>query len=420
MKLLVKTSLYYLVLSIPVLLIAGMVSYYMITSEVRDSSNELLLKRKTEIEKLLAQEDTVSLNMIIQSGEAIISPFKGNLNPKNVFSDTLIYDQNEKESAANRMLTAEIQTSYGNYRVKVWRSTLEFAELFQGILTASFIILGFLFAIFFSINLWVSHKQWKPFYHILSALQNFSPGQGTKPELASSSIKEFSDLNKSVSSMMDKMIADFKSQKQFTENAAHEMQTPLAVIKSKIDLLIQSDKLGKDETDLILSIEDATSKLARLNKALLLLTRIGNRQFVAEADVSLNKTVGDSLTLLDEYIQEKKITVSKHFAEDIKVTINPDLCFVMVNNLLQNAVRHNTLNGHIEIRLDRGRLMISNTGQSFPLDQTKLFNRFQKNSLLAESLGLGLAIAKEIADTSNISLKYSYSQDMHNFVLSLV
>lgn len=419
MKLFAKTSLYYLILSIPVLVIAGVVCFYLITAEVKESNNELLLNRKAQIEKYLNENDTISLQIITKSGEANITAVDQSAKVQNDFRDTLIFDVKENEAAPNQLLIATVKTAHGNFVIRAWRSTIEFDELFDGIATALFLILLLLLLIFFLINWWVTRTLWQPFYQTVAALKSFRASENEKPILLTPSVKEFTELNKSVTAMMDKMIADFKSQKQFTENASHEMQTPLAVIRTKIDLLIQSENIGETETNLILAIDDASSKLSRLNKALLLLTKIENRQFKKVENVSLNKVLNDSLELFNEHLEAKKITVTKIITSEVSTRINPDLCFVLINNILQNAIRHNIQNGFIEIKLEAERLTISNTGQPIAMDASKLFERFQKNSTSTDSLGLGLAIAKEIADASNIGLAYKYELNYHHFILFL-
>ncbi len=418
MKLLAKTSLYYLLLSIPVLVIAGWVCYVMITAEVRDSNNELLIKRKSQVERYIESNDTVSLHMISAGGEGWITAVEESLETKPVFSDTLIFDSAEQELASNRMLSASAKINNKSYTIRLWRSTLEFDELIEGIITSLIFIFIFLFLIFFLINWLVSRSLWKPFYKTIESLQSFRASDKVKTELALAKTKEFRDLNLSVNAMMDKMIADFKSQKEFTENASHEMQTPLAVIKAKIELLIQSEKLGEKETDLILGIEEACSKLARLNKSLLLLTKIENRQFVAQADVSLNKIIDEALSQYEEYLDAKKIELIKIFETEKYLHINHDLCEVLINNLIQNAIRHNIQNGSIEICLNNKQLSIINSGESKALNEIQIFDRFQKNNSSAESLGLGLAIAKEIAEGSGLSLKYHFVSDKHSFILN--
>ena len=217
--------------------------------------------------------------------------------------------------------------------------------------------------------------------------------------------------------MMTKMRVDFKNQKQFTENAAHEMQTPLAVIKAKIDLLIQSEKLGNSETELIFSIDNAASQLSRLYKALLLLAKIENRQFVVQQKIGLSKIVDDSLFFFADHILAKQINIKKSYLSGVEININPDLCSILVNNLIQNAIRHNIDHGNINIYLKENELMIVNTGNPEPLANDLIFNRFQKKSHSNESVGLGLAIAREIANTNGLDLNYVYKDNLHFFTI---
>lgn len=418
MKLLHKTSLYYLLFSIPALITAGIACYYIISSEVKESNDEFLRKRKSQIVNYINACDTATLAVIQASGEANILLVKHKLKKQNIFSDTLILDVRENEFDPYRLLKSNVSTVNGEYIIRVWRSAIEFDELVAGIVKSLFVVLFLLFSLFFIINWRISLKIWKPFYKTLGELRGFRASKNVIPDFENTAVKEFSDMNYSLNAMMQKMILDFNSQKQFTENAAHEMQTPLAIIKSKIDLLIQSDKLGKNENELILSIDDAAAKLSRLNKSLLLLTKIENRQFEIVEDVSLNRIIDDSLTLFEDQIESRNITLTRNFKAQVNLNINPDLCFVFINNILQNAIRHNLQDGLIELFLDEHQLVVSNSGLPVPIDDNVLFNRFQKNTASKESLGLGLAIAKEIADASGLKFIYKYESNKHHFIIS--
>lgn len=420
MKLITKTSLYYLLLSIPMLILSGFISYFIITKEVKDSNNELLLNRKKLIEKYLIDNDTIALSLIIKSKEAqinkIVQPNYEN-GAKTFFSDTLIYDKNEKELASNRMITSIMQIRNENYQIKIWRSTLEFNELFEGIFYLVLVILFSLFLISILLNFWISKKIWKPFYTTLSNLKTFRASDNEIPIFEKTSIKEFTALNKSLNSMMDKMIADYNTQKKFTENASHEIQTPLAVIKSKVDLLIQSENLNENEIELIVAIDDSCSKLTRLNKSLLLLTKIENRQFKTTEKVSVEKVLDSSLLLFEDYLKEKEISVVKNVETDFWINMNPDLCLVLINNLIQNAVRHNIEQGSVIISIYFNKIVIENTGKLEALNLALLFKRFQKNSTSHLSIGLGLAISNEIAEVSGLILKYKFINNKHRFIL---
>ncbi len=421
MKLLAKTSLYYLLFSIPILILSGFVCYYIVTKEVQDGNNELLLNRSAQVEQYLKENEAVALKLITKSGEAqikTISKFNPKAVAKPVFADTLILDKKENELAPNRMITSNVSFRNTNYQIKIWRSTIEFDELVRGIFYLLVFILFFLFLISMLINFWVSKTLWKPFYKTVSSLKEFRASDDVLPNFELTTIKEFSALNDSLSAMMDKMMSDYNSQKRFTENASHEIQTPLAVIKSKVDLLIQSENLKDYEMKLIAGIEDACSKLIRLNQSLLLLTKIENRQFKTTEKVSVEKIIDNSLVLFEEHIKANKIVVLKNIEEDFLITMNPDLCLILINNLLQNAIRHNVAEGSIVIFIKATSLTIHNTGIEEPLNMALLFKRFQKNSTSHLSIGLGLSIANEIAEVSGLSLKYKFIANRHRFTLT--
>jgi signal transduction histidine kinase len=422
MKLLAKTSLYYLILSIPILILSGFICFHVITSEVKESNDELLLNRKVQVEQYLKNNDTISLLLITKSKEAQIkkiqrSNFKNGA--KNMFSDTLIFDKAENELADNRMITSIIKTRNSFYQIKIWRSTLEYEELIEGIFYLLVTILFFLFLISMLINFWISKTLWRPFYSTINNLENFRASDIKVPDFEKTTVNEFETLNSSLNQMMDKMIVDYNGQKKFTENASHEIQTPLAVIKTKIDLLIQSENLKENEMKLIGSIDDACSRLIRLNKSLLLLTKIENRQFKTTEKVSVEKMIDQSLVLFEEHIKANNINVFKNIEEDFLISMSVDLCLVLINNLTQNAIRHNNENGSISIFIKNNCVSIHNTGHKEALNTALIFKRFQKKSASHLSIGLGLAIANEIADVSGLSLAYKFVSHDHCFTLTI-
>ena len=420
MKLLAITSLYYLILSIPILFLSGFICFHIITREVRESNNELLLNRKELIENYLKEDDTIFLKIITKSSEATIKKtdkINALKTPALIFSDTLIFDKKENELAENRLLSSIFKVRNANYSIKIWRSTLEYNELFRGIFTSLVVLLILLFVTYLIINFWISKTVWKPFYQTVSNLNKFRASDNVIPHFTNTSVTEFDELNLSLDIMMRKMIVDFNSQKKFTENASHEIQTPLAVIKSKIDLLIQSENLKENDVKLIIAIDDACSKIIRLNKSFLLLTKIENRQFNVTEKVSFENIVDNSLVFFEEHIQANKIEVIKNIESDFCVLMNADLCLVLVNNLLQNAIRHNINSGNIEIFITNKEIIISNLGDDSPID-SQLFERFHKNSTSQESLGLGLSIVKEIADVSGLGFNYKHTNGKHCFILT--
>ena len=218
--------------------------------------------------------------------------------------------------------------------------------------------------------------------------------------------------------MTSKMISDYKNQKKFAENASHEFQTPLAIITGKIDLLLQENSLNEETMKLLVSIEEATSRLSRINKSLLLLSKIENQQYEKTDTVALLPLIEKIKAINEDFILDKKLQFVCEPTEELYFTINSELCFILINNLIQNAIRHNVKNGQITISIKDQALLISNTGSLEPLDEVSIFERFEKKSSNVNSIGLGLAIVKEIAEANSITVLYKYEDNEHVFSLS--
>jgi len=420
MKLVTRTSLYYLVSGIPIMVVSGFICFHVATEEIRENSDILLGHFKRQVENLLRRNDAASVKAIVQSGEAQVRKIGRVEQPTVVFTDTLIADPadpGEDELNVNRMITAEVNVRGQGYRIKVWRTTMQSGQLVMGISAAVFTVLMLLCGIYLILNYYTSQHLWRPFYRALDNLRIFRASEGTTPAFLDSNITEFKRLNTSLEEMMQAMVADYGRQKKFSEAVSHEIQTPLAVIKSRIDLLIQSPDLTDQMAPLVAGIDDACSKLIRISRSLILLTRIENKQFPASDQVSLAKKVRSALTLFEEHLKEKELTLQVEVKEDFTLTANADLCLVLVNNLVQNAIRYNNTGGHIEVLVDRNLFQIANTGPNTALQKEGLFKRFNKNAEVKDSIGLGLSIASEIANASGLSLQYAFEEGRHIFRL---
>jgi signal transduction histidine kinase len=237
-------------------------------------------------------------------------------------------------------------------------------------------------------------------------------------KLEPSEIAEFSELNSSINQMTSKMSADYKNQKKFTENASHEFQTPLAIIKGKIDVLLQENTLKEEAMTLLIAIEEAASRLSRINKSLLLLSKIENQQYEKTDTVALLPLLEKIKALNEDFILDKKIAFFDEATEELDFKINSELCFILINNLIQNAIRHNVKDGKITITIKNKTLIISNTGILEALNEVSIFERFEKKSSNVNSIGLGLAIVKEIAEANSIEVVYQYENNRHAFSLN--
>lgn len=243
----------------------------------------------------------------------------------------------------------------------------------------------------------ISGRLWQPFDKTLEAIEHFKLENGVCPQLAESDTKEFVRLNIALQRLMTDSLHSYRLQKEFTENASHELQTPLAVFQSKLDLLLQQPELTERQAAIIQDLYQMNSRLSRLNRNLLLLAKMENNQFSRTESVDVITVIKD----LQPYLESLSggLILKQNFSTaSLPIKANRSLLESMVNNLVVNAVRHNKTSGEITVFLSDNRLMVSNTSDDAALDADQIFNRFYRPSEKTTGNGLGLSIVKAVCD----------------------
>ncbi|MBE7176575.1 MAG: HAMP domain-containing histidine kinase [Mucilaginibacter polytrichastri] len=257
------------------------------------------------------------------------------------------------------------------------------------------------------------------FSHTLKSIRGFDLRSARKIELKSSNVTEFRELNAFLTEMTDKAMEDFSAMKEFSENASHELQTPLAVIRSKIELLTETIA-DERQAKLIGDMQNAVEKLTRINSSLVLLTRLENHEYQAREKVCFSKLLRDVLAAYSDRLQLKSLRVHTDIGGKTPVHIHPALGDMLINNLLGNAIRHNYDEGEIRILLSEAFFTIKNTGSAPEFPTEELFQRFKKGNQSTESIGLGLSIVKRICDMNGFSVGYTYDGEWHNVGVSFL
>ena len=409
MKLLTRTTIYYLLFSIPLLFISAWFIYFNIERSLRKEIDEELLFSKVlwlrHLNNLPADKDILQLNnpfIQIDKTDTFIS--------KEHFSDTLLNEPSEKDAVPYRNLTVFIRRNNQAYKLSFQRSVIEQGDVFNNLFVLMCVVFGGLLLLFLLINLYINKKLWKPFNKSLEKITSLNMQQLQQVHFDKVSIKEFNALNKSLNAMTNKMQADYLSMKTFTQNASHEIQTPLAIIQSKLELLLQDNLLSEPQTIAIVSAFEATQRLSKLNQALLLITKIENKQFTADQQVSIKVIFEKYQSFFAELLAQKKITAVINIKEDWLLFIHPLLADMLVSNIFSNALRYNMTEGKIFIDITANSCTITNTSSFTAIKPAQLFRRFVKQDTSSGN-GLGLAIVKEICDTNNITIQYNYNDN---------
>ncbi|PWN59291.1 sensor histidine kinase [Chryseobacterium viscerum] len=275
------------------------------------------------------------------------------------------------------------------------------------------IVVGLLY-----LNRKLSSSIWKPFRDTLDQLKTFKLNSQNTLKFPISDTTEFEELNQSLYRLIERNISTYKTQKEFTENASHELQTPLAIIKNKLDLLLQDQDLTEKQYRIAEDINRALTRSSRINKNLLLLAKIDNNQFDSSETISFDHMLHQSIEILGEHIEQKNISVQKEISHNVVVRGNSILTEILINNLILNAIRHTSPGGTINIHLNSSSFEISNSGME-KLKTDLLFKRFSKLSIDTSGSGLGLSIIQEISKFHHWNISYRFENNQHIFTVNL-
>lgn len=302
------------------------------------------------------------------------------------------------------------------YKITVIQSTVETEDLIEDVFLITLILIFILVIALFLSNRLILRRMWQPFYTILNQLKVFNLAEDKTVASVPSTIDEFTELDQAVGIMATKAKDDYLNLKAFTENAAHELMTPISVINSKLDTLVQTGQFSDPQSKLLNDIYNTVARLTRLNKSMLLLTKIENGLIHDQQIVNLKELLRTSFYQYEELLGSLNIKLITQLA-DCEVSASLLLMEVLVNNLLSNAIRHNLPGGTISVVLDQQQLRISNTGKDGRIDIERVFKRFQKSSA-SEGIGLGLTICRQICNNYGFDLQYQFSENSHQFTVN--
>lgn len=396
------------------------VFYINMIDEVHDSIDDGLDNSKLLIIHEASLDSTVLNKEHFDEGNYAIHPIPAQkaLNHFDLYKDTFMYMENEDDLEPVRLLTTVFEAKNNKfYQLKVISSMVEEDDLIEDLFYSLLWLYLILLATILIINTLVLRSMWKPFFKFLNQLGQFKLGKNEEVQPVQSKVAEFQLLNKVVTEVLESNIRSFHNQKQLIENASHELQTPLAIALGKLQLMADNPELSEGVVKEIFQTIETLERLTRLNKSLLLLSKIENQQFLNEEDIHFNELIRTVLEDFQDQIEFRELEVVLLFENELIAKMNRELARILITNLIKNAIRHNFKKGKIEIRITDLSFQVSNSGSDKALDPEKVFQRFHKGSDDQASTGLGLAIVKSIVDISGYQISYTYTASMHQFTV---
>jgi len=424
-----------------VLLIGGAIVYH----EIQAKISRVEVVRHQRLNDLIAEQ-------IRQGGDyrdhptrkrATISVIPADSAPRGMsssFTRGIDWNPEFQRDEYKLMVTSFYLIDGRHYRITTYSFIPSFYELLPGVVDSfKWILLVLLVVVVISSGL-ISKYILAPFKRTMRVIQSFDLKQKESIRLPSTRTSEFSELNQFLKKMTEKAQEDYQSLKEFTENASHELQTPTAIIRGKLDLLMESD-IRDEQAILIAEMQNALERLSRIHSSLTLLTKLENKEYAAREPVNISNVVRETLNSFDELIQMKSLELEAHLEKGIYIPLHVALADLLVSNLISNAIRHNAPReggwhstggggaeaaregeredcGFIRVNLSREGLVVVNTGREPQVPTAELFERFKKGNAGSDSIGIGLAIVRQICELSGFEIIYAYTNGLHGLAVS--
>lgn len=338
--------------------------------------------------------------------------------PQITYRDEMVFITEKSETEPARVLITIFRTEDERYmELVVYTPTIEKLDLLRAILGWIIFLYVLLLLIILSINIWVFRKNMKPLYVLLKWLDSSQLGKKNEPLENTTKITEFRKLNAATMAFAERGEKLFEQQKTFIGNASHEMQTPLAICRNRLEMLMEDETLTEHQLNELIKTHQTLENLTRMNRSLLLLCKIENGQFADTRSVCLNDILAHYLDDYKEVYAYRNITVTVTTDSSFCVEMNDSLVSVLVTNLLKNSFVHNIDGGFIYIKITANTFEISNTGEK-PLDRERIFERFYQGQKKEGSTGLGLALVDSICKANHLKVDYTYVENRHIFTIS--
>ncbi len=418
MKLLTKTTIYFFSAMVVLLVVTASYLYHQFSKQLNERSDQELIADEIQWIDYLATNTDNGTAFVLRTKELSIYPVNSSVSDNPVIEDVREKNLKTNSTIPYRQLSQVVDIGGIPYSITIKKSQEQKAAFIEGFTRIMLFVFAGLFIAAIIFNWLISQSLWAPFKKSLQKIQTAELKQMQAMHFEKTNTTEFNELNTSLNYMTGKIYSDFINMKEFTENAAHEMQTPIAIVQHKLELLLQDNNLTEEQVQSLAEAGEALHRLGKLNQGLLFLAKIENNQYESKAAIGLETVTKKYLQLFHELIKDKELIIETDFKNDFFVQLHPLLADSLVSNLIGNAIKYNYSGGKIIIETTDQSFKICNTSNLPPIDAERLFKRFiSLKEQETVSNGLGLAIVKKIADTHNLAIEYKMTGEMHQFSL---
>ena len=403
---------------LPLMAVWGALFYFTMVDEIRDEADDALEDYSAMIiSRILSGEELPQGNDGSNNSfevRAVDSNYAAP-HPHLMYHDENIYIPDKREQEPARVLTSIFSDAEGQfYELMVMTPTFEKNDLFEAVLAWIVVLYVALLFIVLVVTMIIFRRSLQPLYDLLHWLDAYRPGGRPQSVPNKSDVEEFRRLNVALQQAVDRSEELFERQSQFIGNASHELQTPLAIIGNRVEWLLDSPSITEEEAGELFKIQKTLSRAVRLNKTLLLLTKIDNGQFPESVEVDIVTALEEGVESYGDVYAVREVNFTYNLPAELKITMNESLATTLISNLVKNAYVHTPQGGDAHIEIVGRTLRVSNTG-SEPLDKEHIFERFYQAARKEGSTGLGLALVAAVCRYYNLRLEYFFADGKHNF-----
>ena len=401
-----------------VLILGSVTHYYVFRYTIHLSTDDVLQEyRQCVLDYAMKNDALISLQQLeMKHNRMLFSEIEQELGGEQAIYDSIIYCCHQQEKVVYRVLNFDVKANGILYKVTLSQSTLEEDDLIIAVIISLVLLLLFFMVASFLVSNYYIGLLWRPFYKLLSYLRRYKIDRRNINPPSYSGIDEFDEINSAVHNMVVQIHNDYKSLKEFAEDTSHELQTPLSIIKAKLELLQQMELNNENSMKLIQSMQGSVTRISNFNRTLLLITKINNDQFIETEKVDIIKLCEEYILACEDVIASRMITIHRQNSAQFVVQMNRLLADRLVMNILSNALRYNLSGGHLSLIVSKNELCVRNTYNHL-LPEGDLFGRFVKTTQDSEATGLGLTIVKDICLKSSLKVELHITEVEFGIVL---
>ena len=413
-RLLTKTTLFYLIFVFITFFVSASYLIHKSNQYINNETEHIFKFREKHVHRYLQETDSVKN---FRSTKLVLLNEISDTAKYPVYKDTLLYIEELEQNQLHRQKTSVIEANGKFYMVSMIVNINDFTKLQKDIahrIFPSFIILALTIILFSAL---MSGYLLNPFHRILLQMNRYKVGKGVQVQDINSSTLEFKKLQYLFKRMVNRIETDYRNLKEYTENMAHEIQTPLTIIRNKVERLISDESVMQVHKDSVKAIYNEANHLSKLGNTLNLLTKIENGEYTNSENLNTSRIIIEHVDSIKELVDLKSLKIDVSLDSEHQLLMDPFLFDIILKNLLRNAIRYASNQGPIKIETSGNVLKISNYGEKLGVNEQKIFERFYTSDHSNQSLGLGLALVKRICDLNQLQLTYTYSEGQHVFAI---